>query len=113
MDVFPKFIIEDGCLILSKCTYHHELVKDKTKVCGGGWFRYDSKTRTFTFHGNSHDFGTATEEAIQECINKDQVFTDKYQKRRITGKHHFAYDIGSEVIPFENPHYTPNSTPVE
>lgn len=41
MDIFPKFIIETDdelgdCLIISKCTYHKELVTDHTKVKGGG-----------------------------------------------------------------------------
>lgn len=42
MDLFPKYIIETddelgNCLILSKCSFHHELVTDKNKVKGGGF----------------------------------------------------------------------------
>lgn len=50
MDVFPKFIIEEDsekgcCLILSKITYHRELVANEENVKGGGWFRIKGKNK--------------------------------------------------------------------
>ena len=52
MDSFPKFIIETDdeigdCLIIAKCTYHHELAIDKTKVKGGGVVDFKRKRICF------------------------------------------------------------------
>lgn len=82
MDKFPKFIIETNdelgdCLILSKCTYHKDLVTDPTKVKGGGWFSYDDGT--FTFYGKSADYGEASLEDIKHCVeNQITTFDNNY-----------------------------------
>ena len=98
MDKFPKFIIEDDCLILAKVSYHKNLVTDKAKVKGGGWFRFVQETNTFIFHGDSQDFGKAKMEDIQKCITLGNVFSNIYQTHSIAGKHNFAYDTGTEII---------------
>lgn len=102
MDIFPKFIIEtDGelgdCLIISKCTYHKDLVTDLTKVKGGGLFIF--KDETFTFYGTSQDFGTATVEDVKHCIDLGNVFTNPTCMFSIANKYKFFYDIQSEIIP--------------
>ena len=99
MEQFPKFIIEGENLILMKVSYHREIVSDKEKVKGGGWYRYDSNTNTFTFYGDSYDFGAAKMEDIKKCIENKNVFSNKYFTRNISDKHNFSYDIGSEVVP--------------
>lgn len=101
MDSFPKFIIETDdeqgdCLILSKCTYHDELVTNKEKVKGGGWFRI--KDKTITFHGNSHIFGVAEIEDIKKCIKTDNVYTNPYLTHSIANDFKFFYDTQSEII---------------
>lgn len=93
MDLFPKFIIEDGALIMSKITYHHQLVTDKTKVKGGGWFRRNSETNTFTFHGESHDFGRASIEDIKSAIDNKRVFTNRHQTHDISESNNFSYEM--------------------
>jgi len=93
----PKFIIEDGNLILSKCLYHKELATDKTKVTGGGWFSFNDDT--FIFYGNSHDFGEASIESIKDAIAEDKVFTNKYKRHSIAKKFKFIYDTKFEIIP--------------
>jgi len=100
----PEFIIETDdelgdCLILSKCTFHKDLAIDKEKVKGGGMFNYNSKNNTFTFSGESHDFGKASLEDIQKAVLEDKVFTNPYLTRSIAKKHKFLYDTGSELIP--------------
>ena len=100
-DVFPKFIIETDddlgdCLILSKCTYHNELVTDKTKVKGGGWFAF--KNNTFIFRGDSHEYGKAKFEDIKNCVDKGNVFTNPSLVWPIADAHNFAYDNGLEII---------------
>lgn len=101
MDIFPKFIIETydelgDCLILSKCTYHKELVTDPTKVKGGGWFRI--KDETLTFYGDSHDLGAAKMNDIKHCVENDKIFTNPYLTHSIATKYKFFYDTQSEVI---------------
>jgi len=51
MDVFPKFIIETDsekgdCLSIARVTCHNQIVVDKTKVKGGGWFLMTRETNT-------------------------------------------------------------------
>jgi hypothetical protein len=98
MDVYPKFIIEGDRLILSKVTYHKELVTDKSKVKGGGWFRYLHHTDTFVLTGSSFDFGAAQFADIKRCIKSGNVFSDKDSDHDISKDHHFSYDTGTEVI---------------
>lgn len=100
MDVFPKFIIEDGNLILAKVTYHNQLVTDKDKVKGGGWFKFNQQENKFVFYGDSHDFGAASFDDIKNCVEGGKVFNSKYLHRNISHKHHFAYFTGTETIDF-------------
>ncbi len=98
MEKFPKFIIEDGKLILMKVVYHKDIVKDKTKVRGGGSFRYLPETNTFVFSGSSYDFGTAKFEDIKSCVESGNVYSDNRIYRNITSKHNFVFDTGTELI---------------
>lgn len=104
-DLYPKFIILDDVLIISKVTYHKHIlggivdpVTEKDRIKGGGWFRYSNKSNTFTFYGDSTDFGAAKIEDIQKAIDEGKVFTNVYQTHSIADDHNFAYDIGGEVI---------------
>jgi hypothetical protein len=91
MDVFQKFIIENGSLIIAKCTYHKQLVIDKENVKGGGWWTRNSETKTFTLFGDSHDFGMASIEDIKKCIDDDLVFYNPYSDISMAGKFNFNY----------------------
>lgn len=95
----PKFIIEDGNLILSKCTFHKELVTEKEKVQGGGWFKLNYEEKTFTFYDDSHDFGIAKLEDVQKAVEEGKVYTNKRLTHSIADKFKFLYDTGSELIP--------------
>ena len=97
-DVFPKFVVEGDCLVIAKCTYHHQIVNEKENVKGGGWWRLDKETNTFILNGESHDFGKASIEDIKACIEKGNVYTDKYEMRCIADKHNFSYDFGYEIV---------------
>src|SRR5574343_579005 len=98
MDLSPKYIVEDDCLILAKVTYHKNLVTDKDKVKGGGWFRFLQHTDTFVFHGDSHEFGKASLEDVRKCVASGNVFTNTMKTHSIADKHHFAYDTGTEIV---------------
>jgi len=108
-DVFPKFIVEGDTLVIAKCTYHYQIVNDKEKVKGGGWWRKDGDN--FILHGSSRYFGSAALEDIKNCINKGNVFTDKHNMRNISKTHTFSYDTGTEIINLQ-PIPTEPPTPV-
>lgn len=113
MDAFPKFIIETDpeegdCLIIAKCTYHSQLVVDKSKVKGGGWFIIDPEIQMVTLHGESHDFGRASFEDIKSCIDRNKVFTNSSLQRNITHQFNFQYknELGEITIIRSVPGYT-------
>lgn len=91
MDIFPKFIIEDGALIIQKVTYHMDIVTDKSKCVGGGWFKYVPDSKTFMFFGSSDEFGTATLEQIQECVTNNEVYKYKGKMIHISNDYKFVY----------------------
>lgn len=101
MEKYSKFIIENGNLILAKVTFHKEIVKDASKVKGGGWFRYVHDTKTFVFFGDSTDFGEAKLEDIKTCVKDGKIYSDNRLYRNLTEKYNFSYDTGSEVIELE------------
>jgi len=97
-DLYPKFIIEEGNLILSKVTFHKELVTDKSLVKGGGFFDFDDESNSFTFYGKSSDFGASDINDIKECIDNKKVFTNKMLTRNISEKFNFYFNNESEII---------------
>lgn len=111
MDVFPKFIIEGDALIIQKATYHKDIATDRTKVKGGGWFRYSEKTNTFTFYDQSEDFGPARLEDIKKCVEEGKVFFGRGCRRNISKDHKFAYDTKTEIIPLGEKQPEGESTP--
>lgn len=99
MDVFQKFIIEDGNLIIAKCTYHKQLAINKNNVIGGGWWRRaENQPNDFILYGSSDDFGKAEFEDIKKCILNGNVFTNKYSDNSIVNKYNFYYDNYHEIV---------------
>jgi hypothetical protein len=94
----PKFIIQERKLIIGKCVYHKELADPEKPVNGGGWFRFDNETDTFTFYGRSEDFGEAHIADIQDAIDNDKVFTNRLSPRSVAKKYKFVYDTRTELI---------------
>ena len=90
-ELFPKFIIEDDMLILSKVIFHRELVTDKKLVKGGGWFRYDSESKTFSFYGESCDFGRAELSDVIKCFENKKIYTNQIIEDDISEKFKFTY----------------------
>ena len=94
-DVFPKFVIEDGDLIIANCTYHKEMLNDVTKVKGGGfWHRVND---FYIFSGESCHYGKAKIEDIKACVANKRVFIGKERKKNVSDKG-FAFDTGKEII---------------
>jgi len=91
MDVFPKYIIEDGALIISKVTFHKDMVIEKDLVRGGGMYNYDGET--FTLYDESSDFGRASLEDVQKAVDNHKVFTHQYDDEHdISTSYKFIYE---------------------
>ena len=89
MDVFPKYIIEDGALIISKVTFHKDMVIEKDLVRGGGMYNYFDNT--IILSGESVDFGRATLEDVQKAVSDGKVFTHPYGDDDISKEYKFLY----------------------
>jgi hypothetical protein len=98
MDIYPKFIIEDGALIIGKVKYHKELATNESNVKGGGWWILEEETKTFIFLGDSNDFGRAKIEDVQKAIDDNKVFISKHSDESIANEYNFDYNNQSEVI---------------
>ena len=109
MPLFQKFIIEDGCLIMMNVVYHSQIVTQQDKVKGGGWFLMNQLSNIYTFYGDSKDYGKAAVEDIRACIKNGKVFFSACKTINISGKHHFCYDTGTEVIVLCRAEDDPNS----
>ena len=97
MEKFSKFIIEDDKLILMKVTFHKNIVVNKNKVKGGGWFTFDLNTKTYTLFGESHDFGKAKVEDIQASIANEKVYSGKGLYRTLN-EYNFNYRTETETL---------------
>lgn len=97
MDVFPKFIVEGDSLIIAKCTYHKQLVVDKSMVKGGGLWDWDRDKKEFLLYGDSNDFGSVSPEDIKACIDAGKVFWSYQDGRKIEG-HTFYLNTGYEIV---------------
>jgi hypothetical protein len=89
-DLHPKFIIEDGNLIISRCNFHKDIVCEEEKVKGGGWFKI--KNGEITFYGSSDDFGAASLEDIKKCVEEGRVYSNYTCTHSIINKYNFLYD---------------------
>ena len=101
MALFKTFIIEDNCLIMITVTYHSQIVTQKNKINGGDRFLENKLSNIYTFYGNSKDYGKASVEDIQACINNGKVFFSVYKTTNISGNHNFLYNTGIEIIVLE------------
>jgi len=91
MNVYPKFIIEDGAIILGRVTYHKNLVVNKDLVRGGGIYNIDFENNTIMFSGESHDFGPARLEDIKQAVNKGKVFFGYFSEDDLSKKYKCSY----------------------
>lgn len=96
--MYPKFIIQGNSLILSKVTYHKELLDGSEQIKGGGRFRFNKDENSFTFYGDSFDFGQAKFDDIKACVEAGHVYSNKFKTHSIADEHKFYYDTGTERI---------------
>jgi len=97
-NLYPKFIVEGDCLIMSAVSFHKELSTVKNRVKGGGWYKMDEENKTITFYGRSYDFGAVTPEDILCCIVAGNIFLDKKKKVRLSEDYKFFYENGDIII---------------
>jgi len=68
-----KFIIADDQLIMGHVELHRELIKDTSKIVGGGWW-YINKERTKAYlYSKSFDFGRVTKEQLVSALENGYV----------------------------------------
>jgi hypothetical protein len=101
MELNPKFVIETDpeigdCLVIGKCNYHIELVNDEEKTKGGGWWKKEGNK--FFLFGSSDRLGKAEVSDIKYCIERGNVFTNKYMINSIVDKFEFYYFERGENI---------------
>lgn len=102
MEKLPKFVIEDGNIVMMKVLFHKEIVNDTTKVKGGGWFSYNRETNTFVFFGESEDFKKYDLEELIKAVEAGRIYTNKYHIRSIADRHNFAYTAtNGSIIPIK------------
>lgn len=92
LEIFPKWIIEDGHLVIGKVTNHRDLAVNTANVKGGGWFEVDLTNKTILLYGSSSDYGYTEVSDIKAAIAANQAgsfsrpdmlegFTFKYSTR--------------------------------
>lgn len=91
----PKFIMEDGNIIIGRADFHRDLAWDTTKVQGGGWWKREDDT--FIFYGASTDFGTVDLDELNQAVKDDKVYSSR-AKTRSMSKFKFKFDTGTEII---------------
>lgn len=91
MDIFNKFIVEDGCIIMCKVTYHKELVTDKELVRGGGSFMFTDDNKGIKFYGSSYDFGAPYLEDIQKAFKECKVYWSQYSDEDISTEYKYVF----------------------
>ena len=90
-DLFQKFIIEGGNLIIGKVSFHRDLVCTEEDVKGGGWFSFDYKLNAFLFCGESDEFGEANFYDIRKAVLRHRVYLVYDIDDNISEKHDFYY----------------------
>jgi len=109
MERHPKFVIVGDNLYMGKVVYHKELINTGDVVLGGGYFLYNDKDDSFTFYGDSHDFGRATEEQVRNAVEKGNVGERCRPQRYAQHNLYYTYDIGlmSERVKLNNRNRNP------
>lgn len=104
-EVYPKFIIEDGNLIIGMVKFHKELSRSSKmshNMKGGGWFRSErnniTKLINIIFFGQSEDFGKASFDAVRQCVENKKVFDSVTNFQNISQEYDFYYEIEGEKI---------------
>ena len=93
-DIYPKFIISGDYLRMDKVTYHKQLLNQGDKVNGGGLFSFNADDKSFTFYGESFDFGKAKMEDIWNAVRKGNVGPPRAPKRYETYKFYYRNECG-------------------
>lgn len=90
----PKFIVVGDNIYMGKVTFHKELLNEGDKPVGGGWFYYKQEDNSFTFYGDSHDFGRANIEDIRKAVLLGNVGDRRRSQRLRDHIFYYCYDIG-------------------
>jgi len=103
----PKYIIENGNLIISKVDFHKDIATNPKDVIGGGWFDMDYDNKHIRFHGLSTDFGHLTKEQVQKCVTENKVYSNPSCSFSLAPKFNFSFEnpLMLKAEPLDNPHH--------
>jgi len=78
-----KWVCEDDDISISaSIEYHFEIVKDRKKVSGGGYWKMDRQNNIIWLYGSSDDFGQCTEEQVRSAV-KNGIFGMRFEAYKI------------------------------
>lgn len=99
---YPKYIIEDNCLIIGRVTRHYQLALNKEKVQGGGVWYIDHDTKECFLSGESSDFGSPTFEEVKKAVLEGNVYTNKAKTNKKFQDYTFYFKEDFEFKKIEN-----------
>jgi len=96
MDLFKKFVIEDGpedgmYMVVAKCTYHKQLAFNIDNIKGGGMWEANDEYKQITLFGTSDQFGDCSLIDIMECVNNGKVFSSYTLSNNLLENFSFKY----------------------
>ncbi|MFW5663900.1 MAG: hypothetical protein ACOCYD_02570 [bacterium] len=66
--MYPKFIINQGRLIIGMVNQHKELAEDHSTTQGGGWWHLDKESKSIWLYARSLLFGSVPRKVLQDVI---------------------------------------------
>lgn len=81
MRSYPKFIINNGNLVLGNVEFHRELARDHKTTKGGGWYHLDKEAKKLYLYSESMDFGPCARPDVEQAINEGLLspFLDDFE----------------------------------
>lgn len=67
---YPKFIINNGNLVMGNVEFHRELARDHSTTKGGGWYHLDKEAKKLYLYNQSIDFGPCARPDVQQAVSE-------------------------------------------
>lgn len=88
--IYPKYIIEDDCLIIGRVYRHHQLADNKENVKGGGLWHYNDDT-TIVLMGRSTDFGSPRIDDVRAAVEAGNVYSNRAKTHKVLQDKSFVF----------------------
>ena len=78
-----KWVCEDDDIRISaSIDYHSEIVSEKDKVVGGGYWKMDRQNNIIWLYGSSDDYGRCTAEQVLSAV-KNGIFGARFEAFKV------------------------------